>query len=226
MVGINKPSDHAPRVIWKIIGKEQDLDVPDDKPVATLLAQIGDGNTHAAETILPLVYDDLRTLAHGYLAKEPAELSLQTTGLVHEAYIRLVGDVDVPWANRAHFFAAAATAMRRILVEEARRRATEKHGGGRKRVDLESVPPDSNPLAENILALDEALKRLEVEDKRASHIIMLRHFAGLTIAETASALDISPRTVTLDWRCARAWLCREIRKGDTTIGGKTSGTAA
>lgn len=202
------------------------MNATQEKPVATLLTQIGDGNKNAAETILPLVYDDLRTLAHGYLAKEPAGLTFQTTALVHEAYLRLVGDVDVPWANRAHFFAAAATGMRRILVEEARRRATEKRGAGRKRVDLESVPPNSNPLAENILALDEALKRLEVEDKRASHIIMLRHFAGLTIDETACALDISPRTVTLDWRCARAWLCREIRKGDTTVGDGSHGTAA
>lgn len=187
-----------------------------EAPVATMLTQIGDGDEHAAKTLLPLVYDELRVLARGYLAKERVGLTLQTTALVHEAYLRLVGRADVSWTNRGHFFAAAAKAMRRILVEQARRRAAKKRDAGGKRIELESIPPNINPFADDLLALDEALDRLEVKDPRGCEIMMLRYFSGLTIDETASALDISPRTVTLDWRCARAWLYKEIHKGDTT----------
>jgi len=139
----------------------------------------------------------------------------QPTALVHEAYLRLVGEADPGWNSRGHFFGAAAHAMRRILVEQARRKASEKHGGGRRRVNVEDAKLAIEPPSDNILALDEALHRLEREDPRKAEVVMLRHFAGLTRAETAEALGISVRTVEREWSFARALLRAEVAEPES-----------
>lgn len=164
------------------------------------------GDDRAADRILPLVYQELRRLAHHKLSKEPPGPTLDTTGLVHEAYVRLVQGRDAPWANRAHFFAAAAVAMRRILVERARRQHAEKHGGRRARVTLDEGVAMVPARSADLLALDEALDRLESHDGPMCEIVMLRFFAGLSVEETAMLLGVSPRTVKRKWTFARAWL--------------------
>jgi RNA polymerase sigma factor (TIGR02999 family) len=173
-------------------------------------AASGDGA--AAEELLPLVYEELRKVAHARMAGEPAT-TLQPTALVHEAYLRIFEDRPAGWAGRAHFFSAAAEAMRRILVEHARRRATLKRGGNRRRLDIEAADPGDDLPPDDLLALDEALKRLERRDRRASEIVKLRYFAGLTVEEVAETLGIAPRTVHRDWTVARAWLRVEVEKG-------------
>lgn len=180
------------------------------RPVTRLLSAISSGDGGAAEELLPVVYEELRALAQAQMAAENPGLTLQPTALVHEAYLRLVGDEDVRWQNRAHFFGAAARAMRRILVERARRVRRERHGGGRRRVPLDAInaaaPDDPDVLVE----LDGALDALESLDPRLSEVVMLRHFAGLSVDETSSALGVSPRTVKRDWQIARAWLYKHI----------------
>lgn len=170
------------------------------------------GDKHASEELLPLVYVELRKLARARMAKTPPGNTLQATALVHEAYLRLVGKEDPEWGNRAHFFAAAAEAMRQILVEQARRKASLKRGGGRKRVDIEQVTPLIKPPAENVLALNEALERLEQEDARKAEIVKLRYFAGLTREETAAAQGVSVRTIDREWRYIVARLHKELSK--------------
>ncbi len=186
------------------------------KVLGTLTA-IRQGDPTAAEDLLPLVYEELRRLAHDRLSQEKAGGTLQPTALVHEAYMRLVGDdgSDSHWENRAYFFAAAAKAMRRILVERARRRSRVKHGGGRQRIALDDTPARREADPAQILALDELLDRLDTFDKRKSEIVQLRYFAGMTVEETARAMDLSARTVEYEWRFARAWLHREMTRGDT-----------
>ena len=175
-----------------------------------MLAAVGNGDPAAAAELLPLVYDELRRLAHQRMAGEPSGLTLQPTALVHEAYIRLLGDQQVQWDNRGHFFSAAAEAMRRILVERARKAQRLKHGGDRKRIDLNAQEiPDDRPTS--MIAMDEALTRLQAIDPRKGQIIMLRYFAGLSIEDTASALGISKTTVKDEWSFARAWLYRELQ---------------
>lgn len=182
--------------------------------VTQLLALASDGDSQAAAELLPLVYDELRRLARARMAKEAAGgagFTLQPTALVHEAYMRLLGDADVKWDNRGHFFGAAARAMRRILVERARHRDRIKHGGGRKRVELQDdAAMSQEPEAGELLALDEVLEKLERMDRRKAEVVMLRYFAGLSVEETAAALAISPATVKNDWAFARAWLHREM----------------
>jgi RNA polymerase sigma factor (TIGR02999 family) len=158
------------------------------------------------DRILPLVYQELRRLAHHRLQNEPPGPTLDTTGLVHDAYVRLAQGKETPWESRAQFFAAAAVAMRRILVERARKRNAAKHGGGRTRVTLDEgdVVAPARPV--DLLALDEALDRLEAHDGPMCEIVMLRFFAGLSVEETAGVLGISPRTVKRKWTFARAWL--------------------
>jgi RNA polymerase sigma factor (TIGR02999 family) len=175
------------------------------KSVRSILAAIGEEEVGPPEDLLPLVYEELRKLASRRLAHEPAQ-GPQTTDLVHEAYLRLVGHEDVPWNGRAHFFAAAAEAMRRILVEHARKRGRIKHGGGRKRVPLDVVDVAESPESLDLLALEEALEDMKERDPRMHEIVMLRFFAGLSVEDTALAAGISPRTVKRDWNCARAWL--------------------
>jgi RNA polymerase sigma factor (TIGR02999 family) len=172
------------------------------------------GERQAAEELLPLLYDELRRLARSYLGKAPPGNSLQATALVHEAYMRLVGNHDPGWEGRRHFFGAAAQAMRNILVEQARRKAALKRGGDQRRVDLDDANLHINAPSDNILALHDALSRLEQTDPRKAQIVLLHHFAGLTIQETAAALDISMSTIEREWRFTRALLFEELRGGD------------
>jgi RNA polymerase sigma factor (TIGR02999 family) len=183
--------------------------------VTRILSAIEDGDPHAAEQLLPLVYDELRKLAAQKLAREKPGQTLQATSLVHEAYLRLV-DVEKAqnWDSRGHFFAAAAEAMRRILVEKARRRSRHKHGGGWPRVDIELANVVAPLRDENLLALDEAVSRLAAEDPVRARLVELRFFAGFSNEEAAKILGISGVTAKRYWRHARAWLHREVGKGD------------
>jgi RNA polymerase sigma factor (TIGR02999 family) len=185
--------------------------------VTGLLAAIGRGEPQRARELVPIVYEELRRLAEARLAREPTGQTLQATALVHEAYLRLVGDADGPaWENRGHFFAAAAEAMRRILVEKARRKRRRRHGGGLRRVDLDRVAADA-AAACDLLALHDALDQLAALEPVAAEVVKLRYFAGLTIEQAASALDISLRTANRHWAYARAWLYRRLNPaGDTS----------
>lgn len=183
--------------------------------VTRILQAAADGDQKASEDLLPLVYEELRRLARAQMAAEPADHTLQATALVHEAYLRLLGPgggEEPKWDNRGHFFGAAARAMRRILIERARRVAQVKRGGGRRRVELhDNVPaPEENP--DEMLLLDEALKLLEQRDPRKAEVVMLRYFAGLTVAETAAALGVSPATIKSDFAYARSLLMLEMRR--------------
>ncbi|MEE8106730.1 MAG: sigma-70 family RNA polymerase sigma factor [Planctomycetota bacterium] len=181
-----------------------------DSQVSRILQAAEAGDPHAARELLPLVYDELRKLAHAHMANESSP-TLQTTALVHEAYLRLVGSTDPGWANRGHFFGAAARAMRRILVDRARRRHAIKRGGGRVHVPLSKVDVSAvEQSPAEVLGLNEALDRLERIDSRKVEIVMLRYFAGLTVKETAAALSLSATTVKDEWQFARAWLLNEM----------------
>lgn len=190
------------------------METPARHEVTQLLNAAAGGDSRAAEELLPLVYQELRKLAHARMAHEPAGQTLQPTALVHEAYLRLLGSADVKWDGRGHFFGAAARAMRRILVERARSRNRIKRGGDRKRVEfgdqLEVVSADSEQSDEQLVALDSVLEKLEAYDRRKCDVVMLRYFAGLSIEETAASLGLSPATVKNEWAFARAWLHREI----------------
>jgi RNA polymerase sigma factor (TIGR02999 family) len=179
-----------------------------DSAVTRVLGAVVRGEPRAAEELLPLVYDELRKLAAARLANEPSGQTLQATALVHEAYLRLVGDdPGQAFDGRGHFFAAAAEAMRRILVDRARNRRRQKRGGGHQRVqiDLEAILVE--PPGDDLLALDEALKSLAREDPVGAELVGLRAFAGLTLAESAEVLGIGRRTADRYWAYARAWLC-------------------
>jgi RNA polymerase sigma factor (TIGR02999 family) len=183
--------------------------------VTHLLSAIEQGDPHAAEQLLPLVYEELRRLAAQRLSGEQPGQTLQPTALVHEAYLRLVAvDPDRPWDGRGHFFAAAAEAMRRILVEKARRRRRRRHGGGMQRQPLDGSEPDrDSPLdALDLLALNEALDRLEAASPRRAQLVKLRYFAGLTLPEVAELLGVAQSTAEADWTYAKAWLKREMGK--------------
>lgn len=179
--------------------------------VTQILHQIESGDPSAAEQLLPLVYEELRKLAGVKMAQESPGHTLQATALVHEAYVRLVEtDLHQQWDSRGHFFVAAAEAMRRILVESARRRLTLKRGGDRNRVDAEIPDVQSGLGLDDIVTLDEVLKRLAGKDGRKARLVELRYFAGLTIEEAARVLDVSVSTAERDWAFARAWLRREM----------------
>jgi RNA polymerase sigma factor (TIGR02999 family) len=179
--------------------------------VTRILSAIEQGDPHAAEQLLPLVYDELRKLAAEKLTRERPGQTLQATALVHEAYLRLV-DVEKArsWDSRGHFFAAAAEAMRRILVEKARRKQRLRHGGGRRRLDLDKVDGMQVKSAEDLLELDEALERLAGEEAVVAEVVKLRYYAGLTIEQTAAALGVSVRTANRHWAYARAWLYQQL----------------
>jgi RNA polymerase sigma factor (TIGR02999 family) len=159
-----------------------------------------------SEGLLPVLYEELRRLAHHRMAQERCGHSLQATALVHEAFLRIAGEREHGWVNRAHFFAAAAEAMRRVLIEHARARGRIVHGGGRQRVTLSGVDLAATDDLEQVLAVDEAFQRLVVADPRAADVVRLRFYAGLSEAETAAALELSERTVRREWVYARAWL--------------------
>jgi RNA polymerase sigma factor (TIGR02999 family) len=180
--------------------------------VTQILAGIEAGDPHAAEQLLPLVYEELRKLATQKLALEKPGQTLQATALVHEAYLRLVDTDQVPhWNSRGHFFAAAAEAMRRILVEQARRKGREKHGGGRQRVALNGLELAVELPVAVLLPLDEALTALAQRDAKAAQLVQLHCFAGLSIERAAEILGLSARTAYRDWAFARAWLYRTLR---------------
>jgi RNA polymerase sigma factor (TIGR02999 family) len=183
--------------------------------VTQLLGAIRAGDPAARDELLPVVYEELRSLARGRMAAEAPGHTLQTTALVHEAYLRLLGQGDASWENRRHFYGAASEAMRRILVEHARRRQTRKRGGDRRRVDLEMIGGVFDAEPADTLSLDKSLEELKQRDGRMYDIAMLRHFCGLTNEETARALDISPRTVRREWGYARLWL-RKAMRGDSS----------
>ena len=175
--------------------------MPADAPkTLTLALKAAAGDRVAAAELLPLIYEDLRKLARARMAKLAPGQTLQPTALVHEAYARVIGSGDPGWDGRGHFFGAAAQAMRNILVDQARSKAALKRGGGRQRLDLQDGDLAIQPPREDILALDEALRRLEADDPRKGRIVNLRYFAGLTAEETAAALDVSVGTVEREWR--------------------------
>jgi RNA polymerase sigma factor (TIGR02999 family) len=179
--------------------------------VTRILGAIEQGDPHAAEQLLPLVYEELRQLAEQKLAQEKPGQTLQATALVHEAYLRLVDTEKAQqWDSRGHFFAAAAEAMRRILVENARRKHRLKRGAGCKRLDLDSADLVSLTAPDELLILDEALDKLAVEDPTAARLVQLRYFAGLSIEEAAAAIGLSRSTAYDHWTYARAWLHHEL----------------
>jgi RNA polymerase sigma factor (TIGR02999 family) len=186
----------------------RDRDPPPMTEVARILAAIEHGDPTAAERLMPLVYDELRGLAEHQLGREKPGQTLQATALVHEAYLRLVGDgPDRQWDGRRHFFAAAAEAMRRVLIDRARNRRRQKRGGGRRRVRIDLDALLIEPPGDDLLALDEALEALAREDPPGAELVRLRAFAGLTLAEAAEVLGIGRRTADRYWAYARAWLC-------------------
>lgn len=180
--------------------------------VTRILTELDRGERHAAEELLPLVYDELRRLAAWRLANEKPGQTLQATALVHEAYLRLVGKDDPQWNGRRHFFGAAAEAMRRILVDNARRKKRLKHGGHLERVNADDVNLAAPLPDDDLLAMDEALDRLAEVDPRAAELVKLCFFVGLTQEQAAKHLDVSVATVERTWSFARAWLFREVQK--------------
>ncbi len=186
------------------------MSLNDQESITQVLQAASAGNAQAAQDLLPMVYDELRSLARSRLRKLMPGQTLQPTALVHEAFLRLVGKEDPGWDGRGHFFAAAARAMRQIVVEQARRKMALKRGGDRRRMGSEQAVPIVEPPSDEILAVDEAVKRLERDDPRKGQIVNLRFFARLTTAETATALGVSVGTVEREWRYIRAWLRREL----------------
>jgi RNA polymerase sigma factor (TIGR02999 family) len=191
---------------------------PAPKEVTRILAAINGGDRQARDELMGLAYDHLRRLAQKKMADEPPGHTLQATALVHEAYLRLFEDQDAGWENRRHFYGAASEAMRRILVERARKYQRKKHGGGRRRVPLDDAPIECELEPDELIALDEAMKRLAGQDRRMYEVVMLRYFSGLEIEQIARALDVSPSTVDREWRCARLWLYEQVT-GEQSGGG-------
>lgn len=186
--------------------------------VTRILNQIKNGDPSLSDQLLPLVYDELRALAAHRLANEKPGQTLQATALVHEAYIRLVGNDDAKhWDSRRHFFSAAAEAMRRILVENARRRNRKKHGGDFQRAELFDNDLAVNIPADEIVAVDDALEKLGSEDQMAAEILKLRYFAGMSLDEIADALGISRATAYRHWTYARAWIRREVFENEPDL---------
>ena len=180
--------------------------------ITDLLVAWSDGDAGALEQLIPLVDRELQQLAHHYMARESAGHPLQTTALVNEAFVRLIDGGRVRWQSRAHFFAVSARLMRRILVDVARARKKLKRGGDAVWISLDDAPEIPHATDADLIALDDALTALAAFDERKSRVVELRFFGGLTIAETAAVLRVSPITVTRDWDLARAWLARELRR--------------
>lgn len=178
--------------------------------VTELLVAWGNGDDSARDELMPLVYEELHRLAHRYMGREGTGHTLQTSGLVNEAYLRLIDQNQVHWQNRAHFFAVAAQMMRRILVDYARSRRYAKRGGGVREISLDEALTVSDESSSEVVALDEALTRFAGVDERKSRIVELRFFGGFSIEETAQVLAVSPGTIMRDWTLAKAWLRREL----------------
>ncbi len=178
--------------------------------ITQLLVDWSGGDKNALEQLMPLVYDELRRMARGYMRRQPSNHTFQTTDLIHEAYMKLADGGGRDFQNRAHFFGVAAQAMRHILVDYARSKQSEKRGGGRDRVSFADGTAISTDRTGQLLALDEALKNLELLDERKCRVVELRYFGGLTNEEMAEVLKISAETVKRDWRFARNWLLREL----------------
>ena len=193
------------------------MPTPPASDVTHLLLAWRQGDAGALDRLLPLVYAELRRLAHGRMRGERAGQTLQTTALVHEAYVRLVNGTRVPWNNRAHFFAVCARLMRRILVDRARARGADKRGFEARHVRFEDWRVGQPAKGAEILAVDEALTRLAASDPRRGKVVELRYFGGLTVEETAAALGISVETVARDWKVARLWLLHELRGGEHAV---------
>ena len=187
---------------------------PPTEQVTRMLIDWSKGDTDAPARLMPLVYEELRQLAHNYLQRERADHTLQATGLVHEAYLRLVDQSTTTWQNRAHFFGVAAQVMRRILVDYARSHRAEKRGGTWDKLAFDDSLAPSSERNVDLVALDDALKDLGTFDARQSQIVEMRFFGGLTNEEIGEVLNVSPRTVKREWRVAKAWLRREIKTDD------------
>jgi RNA polymerase sigma factor (TIGR02999 family) len=181
--------------------------------ITLMLGQLSEGNREVVDKLLPLVYEELRRLAHGQLRGERADHTLNATALVHEAYLKLVDQERVNWQNRAHFFAIAAQSMRRILINYAETRRAQKRGGGQAVATFSDELMGGETKAEELIDLDEALKRLEELNERQSKVVEYRFFGGLSQEEIAEVLGVSVPTVKRDWRVAKAWLSRELRNG-------------
>jgi RNA polymerase sigma factor (TIGR02999 family) len=176
-----------------------------------LLVEWRDGDKAALDRLMPLVYHELRRIAHRYVQRERAGHTLQTSALVNEAYLRLAGQQEVSWQNRAHFFAVTAQTMRHLLIDHARRRRYAKHGGELQQVPIADACEMSMDRATELIALEEALDELATLDQRKSRVVELRYFGGLSLEETADVMNVSLMTVRRDWRAAKAWLYRRIR---------------
>jgi RNA polymerase sigma factor (TIGR02999 family) len=179
--------------------------------VTLLLQAMERGDEKASEELLPLVYNDLRQLASFRMSQEAAGHTLQPTALVHEAWLRIIGSNQPSWQSRVHFFSAAAEAMRRILIESARRKARLKHGGGKERVDIDSIELAETTPDEKLLLVDEALYELEQDNPERARVVVLKYFGGLTNEEVSETLGISVRTVNRHWLCAKTWLFRKLQ---------------
>jgi len=179
--------------------------------VTVLLSELTKGNPEAGAKLIPLVYGELRRMAGGYMRREREGHTLQATALVHEAYLKLLGQHSVDWQNRAHFFGIAAQVMRRVLIDHARGHIRDKRGGGHEALPLDEALVFSPQRAEEFLELDEALERLAKLDPRQAKIVELRFFGGLTVEETAEVVGTSPKTVKRDWSVAKAWLHGELK---------------
>jgi RNA polymerase sigma-70 factor (ECF subfamily) len=191
---------------------------PSPNEVTQLLVEWSNGNQAALEKLMPLVYEELHRLAHRYMGHERPGHTLQTSGLVNEAYLRLIDQTRVQWQNRSHFFGIAAQMMRRVLVDYARNRRNAKHGGGAPRVSFDDARMFSPERGGDVVALDEALNELATFDPRKSQIVELRFFGGLSIEEAAEVLNVSPGTVMRDWTLAKAWLRIAITGDKQRIG--------
>lgn len=188
--------------------------IPQEADVTALLVEVAKGNHDAQEKLVPLVYNQLKKLARGYLRRERSDHTLQTTALVHEAYLKLVHQKSPNWQGRAQFFGIAAQMMRRILIDHARRHLRAKRGGAQIFLPLDEALVFAPEHSEDLLKLDEALERLAKLDPRQCRIVELRFFGGLSIEETSKFLDVSPITVKRDWAVAKVWLYGELRPGD------------
>jgi RNA polymerase sigma factor (TIGR02999 family) len=188
--------------------------MPAPGDVTLLLTQLREGNQEAANRLMPLIYSELRRMAGSYMQRERAGHTLQATALVNEVYLRLIGGETPPWQNRAHFLGIAARAMREVLLDYARRHVAGKRGGkDAQKIEINVELQGVSPKIENVIAIDEALERLERIDPRQSRLVELRFFVGLEVDEVAEVMGVSPTTVKREWRSAKAWLHRELATG-------------